>query len=185
MRSKEKTRWEEKIYSREISLYGHNYTKYFTVGLPWQWKICLHCKRPWFNPWVRKIPWRREWQPTPVFLPGESHGQRSLVGYRPCGSKESGMTEQLTLLLYFFFFFHFTLLIPLIFSVWLSATPWTVPVRLLHPWDFLGKITGVGCHFLLQGIVPTQGLNPGLLHCRQALYHLSLKGASKSLFLYA
>jgi len=36
-----------------------------------------------FNPWVRKIPWRRAWQPTPVFLLGESHGQRSLVGYSP------------------------------------------------------------------------------------------------------
>ena len=36
-----------------------------------------------FHPWVRKIPWRRTWQHTPVFLPGESHGQRSLVGYRP------------------------------------------------------------------------------------------------------
>jgi len=36
-----------------------------------------------FNPWVRKIPWRRAWQPTPVFLPGKSHGQRSLVGYSP------------------------------------------------------------------------------------------------------
>ena len=36
-----------------------------------------------FDPWVRKIPWRRKWQPTPVFLPGESHGQRSLVGYSP------------------------------------------------------------------------------------------------------
>jgi len=36
-----------------------------------------------FNPWARKIPWRREWQPTPVFLPGESHGQRSLVGCSP------------------------------------------------------------------------------------------------------
>ena len=42
--------------------------------------------------------------------------------------------------------------------------------RLLHPWDFLGKSTGVGCHFLLQGIFPTQGSNPGLLHCRQTLY---------------
>ena len=38
-----------------------------------------------FNPWVRKIPWRRAWQPTPVFLPGESHGQRSLEGYSPLG----------------------------------------------------------------------------------------------------
>ena len=46
-----------------------------------------------FNPWVGKIPWRRKWQPTPVFLPGESHGQRSLVGYDPQGHKESGTTE--------------------------------------------------------------------------------------------
>ena len=41
----------------------------------------------------RKIPWRRAWQPTPVFLPGESHGQRSLVGYSPLGHKESDMNE--------------------------------------------------------------------------------------------
>ena len=38
-------------------------------------------RRPRFNAWVRKIPWRRKWQPTPVFLPGKSHGQRSLAGY--------------------------------------------------------------------------------------------------------
>ena len=38
-----------------------------------------------FNPWVKKIRWRRLWQPTPVFLPGESHGQRSLAGYSPWG----------------------------------------------------------------------------------------------------
>ena len=41
------------------------------------------CKRCGFDPWVGKIPWRRAWQPTPVFLPGESHGQRSLLGYGP------------------------------------------------------------------------------------------------------
>ena len=46
-----------------------------------------------FDPWVGKIPWRRKWQPTPVFLPGESHGQRSLVGYRLWGHKESDTTE--------------------------------------------------------------------------------------------
>ena len=44
---------------------------------------CRKCKRPGFNPWVGKAPWRRAWQPTPVFLPEESQGQRSLVGYRP------------------------------------------------------------------------------------------------------
>ena len=41
---------------------------------------CLQYRRPGFDPWVRKIPWKREWQPTPVFLPGKSQGQRSLVG---------------------------------------------------------------------------------------------------------
>jgi len=44
---------------------------------------CIRHKRYGFDPWVRKIPWRRAWQPIPVFLPGESHGQRSLVGYSP------------------------------------------------------------------------------------------------------
>ena len=51
------------------------------------------CRRLGFDPQVRKIPWRREWQPTPIFLPGEFHGQRSLVGYSPWGHKESNMTE--------------------------------------------------------------------------------------------
>ena len=46
-----------------------------------------------FNLWVGKIPWRREGQPTPVILPGEPHGQRSLAGYSPWGCKESDMTE--------------------------------------------------------------------------------------------
>ena len=50
------------------------------------------CRRPGFDPWVRKIPWRRKWQSTPVFLPGESHGWRS-----PWGRKESDTTEQLHL----------------------------------------------------------------------------------------
>ena len=55
-----------------------------------------------------------------------------------------------------------------------SATPWTVAcTKLLRPRDFLGKSNGVGCHFLLQGIFPTQGSNPGLLHCRRTLYCLS------------
>ena len=46
------------------------------------------CRRPGFHPWVRKISWRKKWQPTPVFLPGKSHGQRSLVGYSPWGCKK-------------------------------------------------------------------------------------------------
>ena len=46
-------------------------------------KLCLQCGRPGFNPWVRKIPCRRKWQPTSVFLPVKSHGQRNLAGYSP------------------------------------------------------------------------------------------------------
>ena len=60
----------------------------------------------------------------------------------------------------------------------LFATPWIVAcIKLLRPWDFQGKSTGVGCHFLLQGIFPTQGSNLGLSHCRQMLYHLSHEGS--------
>ena len=69
--------------------------------LPWwlkQQRIFLKCGRPGFDPWVGKMPWRRKWQPTPVFLPEESHGQRNLVGYHPpWGSKALDTTEQLTL----------------------------------------------------------------------------------------
>ena len=62
-----------------------------------QKRICLQCRRPGFDPWVGKIPWRRKWQTTPVSLPGKSHEQRSLVGCSPWGRKESGTTEGLTL----------------------------------------------------------------------------------------
>ena len=50
-------------------------------------------RRHAFGPWIRKIPWRRKWQPTPVFLPEKSHGQRSLAGYSPKDHKQSDMTE--------------------------------------------------------------------------------------------
>jgi len=56
---------------------------------------CLPARR---RTWVRKIPWRRKWHPTPVLLPGKSHGQRSLVGYSPWGCKELDTTERLHLL---------------------------------------------------------------------------------------
>ena len=49
-----------------------------------------HCRRLGFDPWVRKIPWRSKWQPTPVFLPQKSHGKRSLAGYSSRGQKRVG-----------------------------------------------------------------------------------------------
>ena len=68
-------------------------------GLPrWQSckESCCQCRshrRLGFDPWIGKIPWRRKWQPSPVFLPEESHGQKSLEGYSPWGCKELDMTE--------------------------------------------------------------------------------------------
>jgi len=56
-------------------------------------RVSLQCRRPGFNPWVGKIPWRRKWQHTPVFLPRELHARRSLTGYSPWDPKESDMTE--------------------------------------------------------------------------------------------
>ena len=100
--------------------------------LPWwlRWyRIYLQCRRSEFNPWVGMIPWRREWLPTPLFLPGEIHGQRSLVGYRQWNHKESDMTEWLTLSLSLFTFLHSLLwrsCVCVLSHVWLFVTPWTV-----------------------------------------------------------
>ena len=54
---------------------------------------CRRHRRCRFDPWVGKIPWRRKWQPTPVFLPRKSHGQRGLESYRPWVTQESDTTE--------------------------------------------------------------------------------------------
>ena len=66
---------------------------------------CRKCKRHGFHPWVGKIPWRRAWQPTPIFLPGESHRQRSLEGYTPQGRRAGHSWSDLvcTWLVNFFF----------------------------------------------------------------------------------
>ena len=77
-----------------------NESSKITKGLMAQWlRIRLQCRglrRHRFNPWVGKMPWRRRWQPTPAFLPGESHGQRSLAGYSLWVRKELDVTERLS-----------------------------------------------------------------------------------------
>ena len=63
---------------------------------PLEKEMATHSSTLWeiqVQSWVGKIPWRRKWQPTPVLLPGQFHGQMSLVGYSPWGCKESGTTE--------------------------------------------------------------------------------------------
>ena len=84
-------------------------------------------RRLGFNPQVRKIPWRREWLPISVLLPGESHGQRSPAVYSPWGHRESDRNEQLTLWL--FIFFHHLL------PVWFWTSLFTLcDLQFLHLW---------------------------------------------------
>jgi len=139
---------------------------------------CRRGRRPGFYPLIRKIPWRRKWQPTPVFLRGKSHGQRTLAGYGPWGHKRVGRglsTKQQQQVEN-----HKVMKKVTVSSSVMSNSLGShgllahqAPLSMNSP----GKNTGVGCHFLLQGIFLTQVLNPGLLHCRQILYHLSHQGS--------
>ena len=83
------------LFVESIILSSVNYID-FPGGLDCK-KLACQWERSRFDLWVRKIPWRREWQPTPVFLPGECHEQRSLAGYSPWGHKALDTTEWLTL----------------------------------------------------------------------------------------
>ena len=69
------------------------YSLYFKMELPW-WlsdkESVYQCRRHGFDPWVGKMPWKRKWQPILIFLPGKSHGQKSLVGYSPQGFRRVG-----------------------------------------------------------------------------------------------
>ena len=114
-------------------------------------EFACQSRRCGFSPWVKKIPWRRKWQPTPVFLPGKSHGQRNLVGYKRIATIRSQKSwTQLS---------NKTTTDTaaaaaagaksLVLSD--SVLPHRrQPTRLCPPWDSAGKNTGVGGHCLLQ-----------------------------------
>ena len=156
------------------------------TGLPW-WlsgKESAHRRRRHrFNPWVRKILWRMKWQPTPVFLPGKSQGQRSLVNYSPWGCKESDMTKQL----------HHIFNSTTSLTVNRESSKYTALSvckceclvtqscpTLCSPLDCnpLGSSAHV-IHGFDPWIFLTRGSNPSLLHlphCRHILYPLSHQG---------
>ena len=82
-----------------VETYMNNFITLTTYIFKIIYNIYVLCRGPGFYPWVRNIPWRRKWQPTPILLPGKSHGWRSLVGYSPWGHKESDTTEDFTFFL--------------------------------------------------------------------------------------
>ena len=122
----------------------------------------LAMQEPHFNSWVRKISWRRKWQPTLVFLPGEFHGQRSPEDYSPWCSKALDTPGELTLLLWTLLCAGLCFVTQLCLTL-CDPTDCIPPGSSVHG-DSPGKNTEVGSHTLLQGIFPTQGLNPGLSH---------------------
>ena len=156
-------------------------------------------QKPSFNPWAGEIPWRRKWQPIPVFLPGELHGQRSLVGYSPYHNlwnhklqpqKWKSIPRSLrvehdweTNIFSFTFFFKIEITMRKEWNAVHAKSLQLCPslcnaMGCLLPASSVRGIlqarnTGVGCHVPLQGIFPTQGLNLGLLHYWQILYHLN------------
>ena len=74
--------WQRVGHNWAANTHTHTHT-HGSMGLPW-WlggkESACQCRRCWFSPWIEKIPWSRTWQPTPLFLPGESHERRSLAG---------------------------------------------------------------------------------------------------------
>ena len=100
---------------------------------------CRRPKRSAFDPWIGKIPWSRKWQCTPIFLPGSSHGQRSLAGYSPWGHTTEQAHTQCSLQRYLS-----TIAKTVSHSV-MSDSLWP-PARLLCPCNSPGKNTRVGSH---------------------------------------
>ena len=97
------------IYNVYICVYIHIYTDTYIWVLRWHnsKRFICQCRRRkscGFDPWVRKIPWSRKWKPGPVFLPGQFHRQRSLVGYSPWGHTESDVTEHMNMCIYIYIY---------------------------------------------------------------------------------
>ena len=96
---------------------------------------CRSRRKHRFDPWVETIPWRRKWQPTLIFLPGEPRGQRSLAGYSPCGRKESDTTSDLAAAsLYIVYFSLLKIKMNIYDSVNEHKGKWKVYTKVLFWW---------------------------------------------------
>ena len=127
---------------------------------------CRRHKRCGFDPWVGKISWRRKWQSTPVFLPGEPHRQRSLAGCSPWGAKSRTQISLEHILKQILGHAAGVAELPGVGEAPTHGV-WSSPFHGLYsPLNSPGQNTGESSLSLLQGIFPTQGSNPGHLHCK-------------------
>ena len=162
------------IFSGPFGQYPH--------GLPWwlRWQsVCLQCGRSRFNPWDGKISWKRKWQPTPVFLPGKSHGRRSLVDYSPWGHKESDTTEWLH---FQFFFISNTLIIHMLVYL-MSQRSLRLPTFLSIVFSLFCSSAEISAILFSRSLIHSPALVILLLipsnvffffHCSYYLVHVSL-----------
>ena len=158
---------DKRKYTKRLLLVVFGSKKGLPLWLNWL-RIRLQCKRPGLDPWVGKIPGGRERLPTPVKETSlAAQTVEHLVVRRELGG--------------FCFSLRFSM------SSSISSESYSVvsnslqPHGLYSPWNSPGQNTGMGSLSFLQGIFPTQGSNPGLLHCRWILYQLSHKGSLSSL----
>ena len=158
------------------------------LGLPW-WlsgkESTCQCRRCRFDPWVWKIPWRRAWQLSPVFLPGEFLWTEEPGWLQPMGSQRAGHDWEINTHIHHLSCFTSHPLNYINYCCLIKSyltLLWPQPARLLCSWNFPGKNTGVGWHFLLQGIFPTQELNLHLLHWQADSLPLSHLGSPYLLF---
>ena len=132
-----------------------------------------------FDSWIRKMPWRRKWQSPPAFLPGESHGWRSLIGYTPWGRKESDTTEQLNNKVtetcqvictyvavsgeaeHFLTLFSKKVKVKSLSCVQLFVTPWTVAYQAPPSMGFSRQECWSGLPFTSPGDLPNPGIELG------------------------
>ena len=126
-----------------------------SFATPWT----VACQAPLPIEFSRQEYWSRLPFPSPGDLPDPGRG--SLLHLLPWQAGAFPLVPSGRSLCWVISVNSLVTLVTLLSCVRLFATPWTVPARLLHPWDFPGKITGVACHFLLQGNLPNPGIEPG------------------------
>ena len=146
------------------NMYKKRYSVSSVIVLSSQFQLCLSLQVPVSMEVSRQEYWKRLSFPSPGCLPDPriEPAAPALVG-----RFLTNYTTWEALLI---------IKVKSLSCVWLFVTPWMVAYHALHPWDFPGNSTGVGCHFLLQRIFPTQRSNLGFPHCRQTLYRLSHQG---------
>ena len=157
------------IQARILEWVAISYSQGSSWPRDWTWVFCNSCvSRQILYYW-------KTLHPVNIYTLGlsQASGPTMVIEAQRWGWQTCQTLQKLSSRILFWSFSIVISLVKLLSRVRLFAIPWTVAYQAPPSWDFSGNSTGVGCHFLLQGIFPPQGSNLGLPHCRQTLYRLS------------